>query len=220
MTARRRNTYRKAAGRNYHHGNLRDAMVECGLRLLETEGLAGLTLRRAAREAGVSQTAPLHYFDNKLGLCAAIAAEGFRALLKDRLDALARKKGEAGRLRAVMHAYVSFAMRHPALFELMFSPRIPNKAEYPELEDAATRSYRVLEQCVADYLRACGKPASSARQAALAAWTACHGVATILVDRQNSPYDLTRKNPARTADNVFEVFLAGIAAHRPARSWT
>ncbi len=201
-----------AAGHNYHHGNLREAMVRCGLRLLETEGLAGLTLRRAAREAGVSQTAPLHYFDNKLGLCAAIAAEGFRMLLKERLQARAREKDEAGRLRAVMQAYVSFSMRHPALFELMFSRQFPNKAKYPELEEAATGSYRVLEQCVVEYLRACGKPAGAARQATLAAWTACHGIATILADRQNSPYDLTRKNPVRTSDDVFEIFLAGIAA--------
>ena len=74
-------------------------MVRCGLRLLETEGLASLTLRRAAREAGVSQTAPLHHFDNKLGLCAAIAAEGFRMLVKARLDARANEKDERGASR-------------------------------------------------------------------------------------------------------------------------
>lgn len=214
-TAKQVDANHDAADRNYHHGNLRDAMVQCGLRLLEAEGLDGLTLRGAARVAGVTQTAPLHHFGNKLGLFAAIAAEGFRQLLKARLDALAREQTEAGRLQAVMHAYVSFAMDHPALFGLMFGPQIPNKAKFPELEDAATRSYRVLEQCVADYLRACGRPAGSARKATLAAWTSCHGVATILVDRQNSPYDLTRRNPARTADDVFEILLAGIAAQRP-----
>ncbi len=208
-----------AEARGYHHGNLREAMVDCGLRLLETEGLDALTLRRAAREAGVSQSAPLHHFGNKLGLVAAIAAEGFRRLAAARTSALQKcRSSDAGtRLRAVMHAYVDFAMRHTPLFQLMFGPQIPNKAAHPELEDAATRSYRILEQCVADYTQACGIERSATRQATLAAWTACHGVATILVDRQNSPYDLTRRDPSRTADEVFDVLLAGIAA-RGARS--
>lgn len=197
--------------RAYHHGNLRTALVLCGLRLLEREGIGGLTLRRAAREAGVSQSAPLHHFGNKLGLCAAIAAEGFRALLASRRDALAREKDAEGRLRAVMRAYVRFALRHPALFELMFSALIPDKSKYPELEDAATRSYRLLEDCVGEYLRACGGSAATARQATLAAWTTCHGVATILVDRQNSPTEVTRRRPNRFADDVFDVLLAGIA---------
>lgn len=205
-----------AGDRAYHHGNLRAALVLCGLRLIEREGLAGLTLRRAAREAGVSQSAPLHHFGSKLGLCAAIAAEGFRTLLASRRDAMGREGDAERRLRAVMRAYVRFALRHPALFELMFSALIPDKSKYPELEEAATRSYRLLEDCVGDYLRASGGSAASLRQAALAAWTTCHGVATILVDRQNSPNEVTRRRPNRFADDVFDVLLAGIVARSTA----
>lgn len=211
---RRPPKHRAVGERAYHHGNLRAALVQCGMQALEREGLGALTLRRAARDAGVSQSAPLHHFGGKLGLCAAIAAEGFRTLLASRREAIAREQDAEGQLRAAMRAYVRFALRHPALFELMFSPLIPDKSRYPELEEASTCSYRLLEDCVAEYLRASGRSAAQLRQAALAAWTACHGVATILVDRQNSPNDVTRRRPTRFADEVFDVLLAGIAARQ------
>ncbi|CAN7738120.1 TetR-like C-terminal domain-containing protein [Variovorax sp. LjRoot84] len=68
----------------------------------------------------------------------------------------------------------------------MYGPDIPNKAQFPELEQAATRSYGILETCVGDYLSDRGVPLTRVRPAALAAWTACHGLATIMADRQNA----------------------------------
>jgi AcrR family transcriptional regulator len=197
--------------RNYHHGNLRDTLVEHGLHILEAEGLASLSLRQLAQRVGVSQTAPLHHFEGKLGLLAAIAAEGFRRLFEYRMKRLKGLIDPRERLMVVMLAYVEFANEHPNLFHLMFGPEIPSKAQFPDLEQAATRSYGILETCVADYLIACGKPLDTERTATLAAWTACHGLATILVDRQNTPRDILRRDPDRIAKEVFGIFTDALA---------
>lgn len=200
--------------RAYHHGNLREALVEQGLELLQTEGIAALSMRGIARRIGVSQTAPLHYFGGKAGLLAAFAAEGFRRLLALRTERLAGCTDPAQRLLTAMVVYVEFAVEHAGLFHLMYGPEIPNKDKFPELEEAATRSYRLLEDCVAEYLDAIGQPPEARRDATLAAWTACHGLATILVDQQSSPWRtvrLIRREPARIARTVCGIFIAGLA---------
>src|SRR5947207_15964668 len=72
---------RRAGGRDdtsYHHGALRDALLEAAERVLEHDGLAGLTLRAVAREAGVSHAAPTHHFGDLTGLVSELAAIGFR----------------------------------------------------------------------------------------------------------------------------------------------
>ncbi len=203
--------------RAYHHGNLRETLVEQGLQILKIEGITALSMRQIAKRIGVSQTAPLHHFGGKAGLLAAIAAEGFRRLLALRLDRLASCTDPAQRLLTAMVVYVEFAVEHVGLFHLMYGPEIPNKDQFPELEEAATRSYKLLETCVADYLKAIGQSTESRRDATLAAWTASHGLATILMDQQNSPWGtvrLIRRDPARIAHEVFGIFIAGLAQRK------
>src|SRR4051812_23863532 len=110
----------------YHHGNLREELVLHGMAILESEGLPALSMREIARRTGVTQTAPLHHFDGKTGLLAAIAAMGFRQLFEHRMQALQGRRGPEERLMAVMMAYVEFALAHPALFHLMHGPEIPD----------------------------------------------------------------------------------------------
>src|SRR4051794_40003417 len=93
-----------APTRHYHHGNLREALVRRGVEILEAQGLAALSLRQAARDVGVSQTAPLHHFDGKPGYLAAIAAEGFRLLFEKRVVALRGQVQPGDRLLVVMLA--------------------------------------------------------------------------------------------------------------------
>ena len=193
----------------YHHGNLHDALVIRGIEILDTEGAAALSLRRAARDAGVSQTAPLHHFDGKVGYLAAIATHGFRMLFEERIRALRNKTDPRERLLGVMLAHLQFAVDHGALFHVMFGPDIPNKTQFPELEQAARRSYGILETCVGEYLSSRNASLARVRPAALAAWTACHGLATLMVDRQNA-WDIVRKEPLKIGHDVFAIFIAGL----------
>ncbi len=194
---------------NYHHGNLHDALVLRGVEILESEGTAALSLRRAARDVGVSQTAPLHHFAGKVAYLAAIAAHGFRMMFEQRIGALRNKADPRERLLGVMLAHLQFAIDHGALFQVMFGPDIPNKAEFPELEQAARRSYGILETCVGEYLASRSASLARVRPAALAAWTACHGLATLMIDRQNA-WDIVRKDPMKIGRDVFSIFVAGL----------
>ncbi|MBC5765767.1 TetR/AcrR family transcriptional regulator [Ramlibacter albus] len=195
---------------SYHHGNLREELVSRGLEILEADGLPALTMREIARRTGVTQTAPLHHFESKASLLAAISALGFRMLFDERMAALKDKREPDERLMAVMLAYVDFARRHPALFHLMHGPEIPDKTLYPELNDAAIRSYSLLETCVADYLLQAEGTMDRRREATLAAWTACHGFAHIITSPQNTPRYVLRKDPEGTARKIFEIFMAGL----------
>lgn len=206
----RKITARTATKTAYHHGNLREELVTQGLAILESEGLGALTMREIARRLGVTQTAPLHHFENKTALLAAIATAGFRMLFDWRMEALKDRREPHDRLMAVMLAYLAFARAHPTLFLLMHGPDIPDKAQHPELNEAAIRSYSVLESAVADYLLAREGSMDRRREATLAAWTACYGLAHIMTNPQNTPTYVLRKDPEGIARTIFEMFIRGL----------
>ena len=195
---------------SYHHGNLREELVSQGMMIVETEGLGSLTMREIAKRLGVTQTAPLHHFENKAALLAAIAARGFRMLFDHRMGALKDKRTPDERLMAVLIAYVEFALAHPALYQLMHGPEISDKTLFPELNDAATRSYSLLESAVADYLLAHEGSMERSRDATLGAWTVCQGLGTVLTNPQNTPRYVLRKDPMGVSRRIFEMFVRGI----------
>ena len=195
----------------YHHGNLREELLAQGMAIVEAEGLGSLTMREIAKRVGVTQTAPLHHFETKAALLAAIAAQGFRMLFDYRIGALKDKRTPGERLMAVLMAYVEFALAHPALYQLMHGPEIPDKTLFPELNDAATRSYSLLESAVADYLFENEGSMEGSRDATLAAWTVCQGLATVLINPQNTPRYVLRKDPLGVSRRVFEMFVRAIA---------
>jgi AcrR family transcriptional regulator len=104
----------------YHHGALRDALLEAAERVLERDGLAGLTLRAVAREAGVSHAAPTHHFGDLTGLLSELAAIGFRRFNAEMSAARAAGAGPVERAMAPAKAYVAYAQAHPGMYGLMF----------------------------------------------------------------------------------------------------
>lgn len=175
--ARSRPTRRR---KTYHHGDLRRAMVAAALAVLEREGAASLSLRGVARSAGVSQAAPYNHFRDKDALLAAVAAEGFRALAAETIEARDRAADAPGRMLAIGQAYIRFAVRRPELFRLMFGPAGADYAGHPELGEAARASYAVLGAT----MEGGGRSTDPADR--LAAWAIVHGLATLLIDRRVS----------------------------------
>jgi AcrR family transcriptional regulator len=110
--------------RPYHHGNLRQALLQAAEAALEARGAFALSLRELSREVGVSHTSPRRHFADKQALLDALAQTGFQ-----RLDAaLARKlaarvRSFSTRVTNLAQAYIEFALKHPALWALMFEAK-------------------------------------------------------------------------------------------------
>src|SRR4029077_20110001 len=109
-----------AAAGPYHHGSLHEALLKAAETVLERDGLAGLTLRAAAREAGVSHAAPTHHFGDMTGLLSELAAAGFRKFGAAMAAARASATTPPERGMASAKAYVAYAQAHPGMYGLMF----------------------------------------------------------------------------------------------------
>jgi AcrR family transcriptional regulator len=193
----------------WHHGNLREDMVKRGVELIELRGAAELSLREVARLVGVSQTAPTHHFGDKEGLLAAIASEGFRVLMGERLAALKDGMTKEQRLRVVMRVYVSFALRHPELFHLMFGTRIPDKRKHAELMEASAASFQFLSNSIAEFMAADNNERPP-RFSALAVWSGMHGLATLLSDRDSGLFQVPDPMVDQVCESVTNVLLDGL----------
>jgi AcrR family transcriptional regulator len=141
-----------STSRPYHHGDLRAALLDAALELLEDDET--FSLRAVARRAGVSPNAPYRHYADKEALLAALATYGF-AQLADRLEAAAELTGMA-------EQYVAFALSHPGLFRLMYGR--------PTANAAAARTAEILASRLAD-------PALQ-----IGAWAMVHGLAVLLLD--------------------------------------
>jgi AcrR family transcriptional regulator len=171
----------------YHHGNLRPALVDAATALLRAEGPLGVTLRGAARRAGVSQAAPYRHFHDKEALLAAVAENGFRALAAATARAIEPHAEDPIRaLRALAAAYLRYATDEPAHYRLMYAPTIRGR-HHPPLRQAAESAWEHFTSLIRAGQRArllrTGEPATLA----FVLWSLLHGLAMLLVDRQLPP---------------------------------
>ncbi|MCW5723211.1 MAG: TetR/AcrR family transcriptional regulator, partial [Devosia sp.] len=127
----------------YHHGNLRQALLEAALILLEKDGESGLGLRDLARAVGVSAAAPYRHFDSRAALLEALAVTGFQRFAA-RMTGVAETAPDDP-MAAMGRTYVVFALQHPNLFRLMFSPQL-NKDGRPGLRMAADAAFDALRR--------------------------------------------------------------------------
>jgi AcrR family transcriptional regulator len=169
------------ADRPYHHGSLRQAMLAAAERILERDGIGGLTLRGAAREAGASHAAPKNHFGDLSGLLSELAAIGFSRFREAMLAEAATDTTPVARMQAAGRGYVKFARANPGLFLLMFRGEKLDM-QRPALRKAADEAIAVLAGA-----GAAGGPAPaelSLDQAArmAGAWAGVHGLAMLLID--------------------------------------
>jgi len=130
-----------ARGRTYHHGDLRNALLDSARRILEEESLADLSLRAVARRAGVSHAAPYRHFPNHEALLVELAKEGFAELREGIAEAGAAASAlESDRIAKIGAAYMRFVARRPELASLMFGPQLPNREPSPNSAPPPTPS--------------------------------------------------------------------------------
>jgi len=196
----------------YHHGNLRPALVEAATALLEERGPLGVTLRGAARRAGVSQTAPYRHFPDKGALLAAVAEGGFRRLGTAMTRAARAHPADPLRaLEAMAIALVRFAARHGAHYRLMCGPAVRGR-DHPGLRRAAVAAWELLTTTVTDCQRAGQIRPGDAAALAFVLWSLVHGLSTLLVDEQLPAAVRQAWGPTELARHATEVLLEGVAA--------
>ncbi|MEJ0025821.1 MAG: TetR family transcriptional regulator [Rhizomicrobium sp.] len=155
--------------RAYHHGDLRNALLDAARKILEEESLAQLSLRAVARRAGVSHAAPYRHFPNHESLLVELAVEGFVELRAELQAAGSSTGAESDRIAKIGAAYMRFVVRRPELTSLMFGPQLPNRDAFPELGTAADAIGAEIGAALHD--SALG----------LAVWAAVHGLAMLIL---------------------------------------
>jgi len=217
--ARKRNvrgTARAGDDAPYHHGALRDALLEAAERVLERDGLSGLTLRAVAREAGVSHAAPTHHFGDLTGLVSELAAIGFRQFNAAMVVAGSIDGSGLEKAMARAKAYVAYAQAHPGKYGLMFRTERLDMTR-PALCEAANASFAGLAGAIGASLReGVAEQALSLDQAAaiVRAWSLLHGFTSLLLDGRLS--DILRRLPKGiTAEMLLEAMLRSTGGRPP-----
>lgn len=182
--------------RGYHHGDLREALVTAGRKLVEEKGIRGFTLRECARRAEVSHAAPAHHFASMDDLLVELVRRGFAELTAAMTTEAERAADEepASRLVGLGVGYMAFAAANPTLFQLMFS-REANHIEPKEGDEGAESVRRLLAGVLDDVI---GDAADEVRQqAADLAWATMHGFITLVLEGEIGRRDSSRALKAR-----------------------
>ncbi|HVT92120.1 MAG TPA: TetR/AcrR family transcriptional regulator [Bryobacteraceae bacterium] len=167
----------------YHHGNLRAALIEAGLKIIEEKGVRALTLRELAARVGVSRMAPYRHFPDKEALLGAICEAGFSEFA-DSLESARNSAGPdfAARLSAMAVAYVRFAAGHRAHYEVMFAVRRES--------EATARSFEILRETIEEGQRNGEVREGDPTDLARVVWTVVHGISTLHLDREFPAFTL------------------------------
>ncbi len=196
--------------RGYHHGNLRETLVQAALDLIGDKGLAGFTFAEAARWAGVSPAAPYRHYRDRDALIADVARRGFERFEADLAKAWNDGRPEPLRaLEKVGRAYLAFARTEPAYFTAMFEAQLPLDMDR-ELARAADQAFAVLRQA-SEAL--CARLPKQTRppslMVSLHVWALSHGIATLFARG-----DAARRKLPMTPEDLLEagmlVYLDGL----------
>ena len=202
------------AKRGYHHGDLKRALVDGALRLIEDKGPTGFTLSEAAREAGVTPAAVYRHFDGREDLIAEAARQGYE-IFADLME-YAYEKGQPSALasfEATGRAYLAFARKYPGHYVAMFESGISTQRT-PELNDVATRAMGVLERSAEElsmHIPADKRPPPKMFSAHI--WAMSHGVVELFA--RGSPGTKSPFPPEDLLETGIGVYLRGLGLVTP-----
>ncbi len=201
--------------RGYHHGNLREALVEAALRLIGEKGPAGFTIAEAARAAGVSPAAPYRHFRDREELMADVAKHGFDAFALALRQAWDRGRPDPrSALLRVGMAYLEFARKEPAAYSAMFETPFPVECP-PGLRAASDDAFAVLrEACDAVLADMPAGRRAPGLMVALHIWSMSHGIAGLFArgDAARRPLPMSPEDLLEAGVRVYLDGLSGRSA--------
>ena len=200
--------------RGYHHGNLRQALIDAALELIEARGPMGFTLSEAAKQAGVTPAAVYRHFEGREDLIAEAALQGYEIFAD--LMKYAYEKGQPSALAAFSatgRAYLAFARKYPGHYIAMFESGI-SVNRTPELAAVATRANSVLEKAATDlsqHIPEDKRPPASMFSAHI--WALSHGVVELFA--RNSPGRASPFPPDDLLETGIGIYLRGLGLINP-----
>jgi len=207
---------RKRAGQ-YHHGDLRRALIDQALETVDRLGAEGLTLRAVGEALGVSRTALYRHFADKQALVAAVAREGFRMLRLALVEAWEENgRGRAG-FDAMGEAYLRFAVAHPSHYRVMFGRFVESGARDPELIEEAAAAFQALVDALVELQREGQARKDDPQMLARFVWSVTHGIAMLVIDGQLRGDDELGMALNRYAAERIRAAIAGSPSSRNAR---
>ena len=172
-----------AAASSYHHGNLREALIDSAEQAIVDQAAEAMSLRALARNAGVSQTAPYRHFSDRNTLLAAVSERGYQRLISALHSAIDSIDDDAERqVREAARCYVQFAIDNPQLFKLMFGPLLQPTLTYPELHARIRECNHLVQTMLSNGIRSGSFREDDIRYLTNTAWAGIHGLATLVID--------------------------------------
>lgn len=173
---------RKRPAGEYHHGNLREALLDSTEAIIEASGVEAVSLRDVARRLDVTPAAPYHHFADRDALLGAVATRAFRALVDAVREALGgdATASPGARMAAGARTYLGFATSHPGRYRAMFLPAFRARERFVPLHAVGEEAFALLASLVGDASasRDFGRVAS----AAVSCWSTLHGFACLVND--------------------------------------
>jgi len=205
-----RNSKSRRTVQPYHHGDLRRALVDQAMKLVHTHGHPAITVREVARRTGVTNTAAHYHFRTREALLAAVATRGFEQMTAALEAAMQRATDARSRFGALGEGYVRHALDHGRTYLLMFSAETATGDTYPELRAASDRMFALLVDAIRN-----GQETGLVRggppvDAALVAWSAAHGFASLALERRLILPGLQGRESGELAAIVLRGVFAGI----------
>jgi AcrR family transcriptional regulator len=189
-------------GDTYHHGNLKATLLKAAFQVIKKTGVESLTLREIARQAGVSHNAPYRHFASKEDLIAALATDTLHQMTAAVTEVAGEKQVEV-RLRSAARAYLNYALKNPARFQLTFHAAF-DRESYEEYVAAYTESLALLAGLV---------PAPDTELASELVWSSIHGISELgLAKRLRHG---VREELEALADASVSTLLAGLKNRLP-----
>ncbi len=195
---------------SYHHGDLKNALIKAGIEILAEEGVGSLSLRKVAKQAGVSHAAPYSHFKDKQALIAAISTEGHLKVHKKISTILEEFADDPLRqLIETAYAYLDFGLDETDLFRITFSGVVEQERDYPALVEIVHTNFAMLRQIAVDCKEIGVFNDAPDELLAQSLWAAVHGLISLLQQGQVSSAVLDRYTPQQlllfTLDQITKV---------------
>jgi AcrR family transcriptional regulator len=203
----------------YHHGDLRRALIEAGFQLVEERGVEQLSMREAARRAGVSPGAPFRHFESREALMTAVAVEAQRRFRAE-IDAALQEVppgNPLARFRSFGIAYLRWAMRNPAHFEIISSGRLFDYDKSADLLRDNAELIGMVERTLKEAFAQGQLRVAELGRVQIAARALVYGFARMNIDGHLPRWGVAAGEAERTAEAVLDLFIDGIAK-RPGRA--